>query len=77
MGEIIDMQTYRLRKSARRLIDSQEARHGIMSASDLLRERRAREGKPLHGDPSEPRAKVTFLNTTEHPAGRGLKGRHE
>ena len=73
MGEIIDMQQYRLRKAANKLLESQGRRHGMKTAAELLREKRAAEGRELH----EATPKITFLNTTEHPAGRGLKGRHE
>lgn len=66
MGEIISMHDYKLRKAANKLLESQGRRHGMMTAAELLREKRAAEGSKLHETPPTP--------IELHPAG---KGRHE
>ena len=68
MGEIIDMQQYRMRKTAQRFLESKGAKIG--TAANLLREKRTREGRTLHEVPEE----ELPASIHRHPAGRG---RHE
>lgn len=76
MGEIIDMQAYRMRKTAQRFLESKGATIG--TAADLLRARRLTEGTKLHESAlSEIRKIDSFKYPSTHPAGRGITNFHE
>lgn len=76
MGEIIDMQQYRLRKTAQRYLESKGVKIG--TAADLLRQRRLEEGTRIH---EAALAEVQRIPTIKYPGPRGNhpagRGRHE